>query len=121
MFSHFESNEIHNVKIKEIEDNSYLDNPNVTLKCKGTIYSRDKRSETGIQKDTYTINVKIYSTSLMSFVLNELLVGDDVMIVGHTAMSKVKGGFSIRVTVAEQIYKSEWEKYLPNESYQRGI
>lgn len=121
MFSHFEANEKHYVRIKEIDDNSYLDTPNVTLKCYGHIYSRSRRSETGVSRETYSIIVKVYSSFLMGFVLNELSEGETIMIIGHSAMTKVKGGFTTRVTVAEQIYKSEWEKYFDYSNNGNGI
>lgn len=111
MYSQFEANERHYVRIKEITDNSYMDNPNVTLKCVGYSYSR-RGLDNEIRREPYSITVRVYSY-LMSYVLNELSIGDKVMIIGHSAMVRSPKGFGNRVTVAEQIYKSDWESYFP--------
>lgn len=110
MYSQFESNERHFVKIKTLTDCSYLDNPYVTLGCYGYILSRDEGSPTGVTKDCYSITVRVYG-ELMGFVTSELREGDNVLIIGHSAMAKLNG-YATRVTVAEQIYKADWEHYF---------
>lgn len=110
MFVQFEGNEKHFVRIKDITDNSRCDYPYVTLKCFGYMYSRGRRSATGIAKDSYTIIIRVYD-ELMGFVINELSIGDDIFVVGHSGMAKLNG-YATRVTVAEQIYKSDWTNYF---------
>ena len=110
MYSQFEANERHYVRIKTLTDCSYLDKPYVTLSCYGYILSRDEGSTTGVRKESYTITVRVYG-KLMGFVTSELREGDNVLIIGHTAMAKLKG-YATTVAVAEQIYKADWEYYF---------
>lgn len=110
MYSQFEANERHYVRIKTLTDCSYQDFPYVTLGCYGYIFSRDEGSASGVAKDSYHITVRVYG-KLMGFVTNELKEGDTVLIIGHSAMAKCNG-YSTRVTVAEQIYKADWEHYF---------
>ena len=121
MYSVFEGNERHYVRIISIEDNSYMDKPNVILKCNGTIYQRDRLSETGVSTSKYSIRVKVFKDFLINFVLNELSTGDEIMIVGHSGMETVKGGFGIRITIAEEIYKADWEHYFTYPKTGEGV
>ena len=111
MFTPFGSNEFHYVKIKEIKDNSYYDTPRLVLTCTGGVSNPSKRSSTGLQKDTYKITVVVYGI-LMSFVQNELSIGDTIYIVGHTSQLTFDGRFKQRITIADQIYKAEWSNYF---------
>lgn len=110
MFTQFEGNERHYLKITDIRDNSYYDKPNVTLRGVGVIGYRSGTSDTGLREETYSITVRVFG-KLMGYVLNELSIGDQVYLIGHSAMGKVNG-YTIRITVAEQIYKSDWVNYF---------
>lgn len=111
IYSMFESNEKHILKVLELIDNSYLDKPSVTIKGKGYIYIRDRNTQTGVAKKPYTVTLKVYGY-LMNYVLNEINIGDHIMVIGHTEMAKSSAGFFNRVTVPEQIYKCDWMHYF---------
>lgn len=111
MFTPFGSNEYHYVILKDIKDNSYYSTPRLLLKCFGGVSNPSRRSNTGLQKDTYNITVVVYGI-LMGFVQNELSIGDKIYIVGHTGQIKLDKQFSKRVTIADQIYKAEWSNYF---------
>lgn len=117
MIKEFGVNERHLVKIKDIIDNSYSDYPYVTLSCYGYRYSISKRSASGVTKDSYSIIVRVYD-ELMGYALNELSIGDTVLILGHSGTAKLNG-FATRVTIAEQIYKADWEYYTDKSPIQR--
>lgn len=119
MFSQFGSNERHFVKIKEIIDSSYMDYPYVTLSCYGYIFHPSKGSESKVSKSKYTIIVRCYGF-MMSFVLNELSVGDNICVIGHSATAKLNG-FATRVTEADQIYKADWENYFSLDNIGNGV
>lgn len=110
MYGLFEANEKHYVKILNIEDNTSWSTPCLTLRCRGYIYNRSRQAEKGIALDNYTITVRVKG-NLIGYVLNELCEGDTVFIIGHTAMGKCNG-YVKRITIAEQIYKSEWHYYF---------
>ena len=103
-------NEIHNLKIKDITDCSWMDNPFVTLRCTGYVNPRiGSTREIDVRK--YGCTVRVYG-ELMGYVLNELAVGDRICVIGYSDMALGDGKFKIRVTVATQIYKPEWLHYL---------
>ena len=110
MFTQFEANERHYLKIIEIQDNTHWDKPCVTLRCRGVIASRDRNKDSGIATDIYSCTVRAYPP-LSGYILNELSEGDEIYLIGHSAMASVNG-YPRRVTVAEQIYKAEWTSYF---------
>lgn len=110
MFAPIEGNEKHYIRITNIKDNSYYDNPCVDIRGGGLIAYRSEKSETGIREEAYYITIRVYG-KLMGFVLNELSIGDQIFVIGHTGIVK-SNGYPTRVTIAEQIYKSDWVNYF---------
>lgn len=110
MYCQSGSNEIHNLIIKEITDNSWMDNPFVTLKCTGYIL-REIGSSREIDKISYTCTVRVYG-DLMGYVVNELSRGDKICVIGHSDTAVMDGKYKIRVTTADQIFKSDWLHYF---------
>lgn len=109
MYCQSGSNEIHNLIVKDISDNSWRDNPFVTLKCTGKIL-REIGSSRDIDKASYSCTVRVYG-DLMGYVVNELSIGDYICVIGHSDMAQLNGRFLQRVTVADQIFKSDWLHY----------
>lgn len=103
------SNEIHNLVVKDITDNSWQDNPYVTLKCTGYIL-RELGSRREIDRISYSCIVRVYG-DLMGYATNELAVGDMICVIGHSDTALLDGRFKTRVTVADQIFKSDWLHY----------
>lgn len=103
------SNEIHNLIIRDIEDSSWKDNPYVTLKCLGHIL-RELGSTRMVDKISYGCTVRVYG-DLMGYATNELAVGDSICVIGHSDMALLNGRYKQRVTVADQIFKSDWLHY----------
>lgn len=103
------SNEIHNLIIKDVEDNSWMDNPYVTLKCTGYIL-REIGSNRMIDRISYGCTVRVYG-DLMGYVVNELSIGDCICVIGHSDTAVLDGRYRRRVTTADQIYKSDWLHY----------
>ena len=103
MFHQSGSNEIHNLIIRDITDNSWMDNPYVTIKCTGYLLN-------DIKKISYSCTVRVYG-DLMQYVINELRRSDKICVVGHSDMAHVDK-YLRRVTVADQIFKSDWLHYF---------
>lgn len=109
-YSQSGSNEIHNLIIRKIEDNSWMDRPSVTLSCIGYIL-RTLGSSREVDKISYSCTVRVYG-DLMGYVLNELSYGDKICVIGHSDMAILNGRFKQRVTTADQIFKSDWLHYF---------
>lgn len=103
------SNEIHNLIVKDITDNSWQDKPYVTLKCTGYIL-RELGSNRMVDKISYNCTVRVYG-NLMGYATNELAVGDKIFVIGHSDMAQLNGKYLQRVTVADQIFKPDWLHY----------
>jgi len=110
MYPQFEANERHFIRIKEIIDCRYMDKPTIKIKGKGIIYARDRGYNSGIKKEEYNITIYAYN-ALVEYIINELSIGDHIFIIGHTGVRGTTNGYFVRVTIAEQIYKSEWHSY----------
>lgn len=103
-------NEIHNLIIREITDNSWQDKPYVTLKCTGYLL-RELGSDKFVDKVTYSVTVRVYGY-LMGYVTNELAVGDKICVKGYSDMAYLNGKYLARVTTATEIYKADWFHYF---------
>lgn len=110
MYCQSGSNEIHNCIIRNIEDCSWKDSPYVTMKCTGYIL-REVGSPRAIDKISYTCTVRVYG-DLMGYVVNELSVGDKICVIGHSDMAYCDSKYLLRVTTADQIFKSDWLHYF---------
>ena len=99
-------NELHNLIVREITDNSWQDKPYVTLRCTGYLL-RELGSERFIDEVKYPITVRVYGY-LMGYVTNELAVGDKICVKGYSDVGKYK----VRVTTAVEIYKADWFHYF---------
>ena len=102
-------NEFHNLVIKEITDDSWRDNPYVTLRCRGYRLA-DIGSNHYSNRRSYPCTVRVYG-DLMGYVLNELAVGDNISVIGFSDEALLDGKYRARVTTAEQIYKPDWLYY----------
>lgn len=102
-------NEIHNLIVKGIEDNSWMDKPYVTMNCIGYI-----NPEVGLTNEfarhRYSCSVRAYD-ELVGYVLNELAIGNKILVIGHSDMALLDKKFRQRVTIAKQIYKADWLHY----------
>lgn len=108
-FSPAGSNEIHNLTIKDIDDNSWRDNPFVTIRGTGHIL-REIGGKREVDKIWYSCTVRVYG-DLIGYVVNELSIGDKICVVGHSDMALLNGRIKVRVTVADQIFKMDWLHY----------
>lgn len=103
------SNEVHNLIIKNIEDRSWMDNPYVILGCTGYIL-REIGGKREVDKIRYSCTVKVLG-DLMGYAVNELAIGDKIFVIGHSDMTVLNGRYKVRITVADQIFKSDWLHY----------
>lgn len=110
MFCQSGSNEFHNLIVKDITDNSWMDNPYVTLKCTGYIL-REVGLNHVTNRISYQCTVRVYG-DLMSYAVNELSRGDKICVIGHSDTALMDGRYKIRVTTADQIFKSDWLHYF---------
>lgn len=110
MYCQSGSNEIHNLIIRNIEDCSWKDKPYVTMKCTGYLL-RDIHSTREVDKINYSCTVRVYG-DLMGYVNNELTTGDKICVIGHSDTIVADGKYRMRVTTADQIFKSDWLHYF---------
>lgn len=103
------SNEVHNLVIKNIDDKSWMDNPYVILSCTGYIL-REIGGKREVDKIRYSCTVKVLG-DLMGYAVNELTIGDKIFVIGHSDTTVLNGRYRVRITVADQIFKSDWLHY----------
>lgn len=103
-------NEIHNLIVREITDNSWQDKPSVTLRCTGYLL-RELGSDRFVDEVKYPVTVRVYGY-LMSYATNELAVGDKICVKGYSDTAYLNGKYPTRVTTATEIYKADWFHYF---------
>lgn len=103
-------NEIHNLIVREITDNSWQDKPSVTLRCTGYLL-KELGSDRFVDKVSYPCTVRVYGY-LMGYVTNELTVGDKICVKGYSDVAYLGGKYPSRVTTAVEIYKADWFNYF---------
>lgn len=103
-------NEIHNLIVRDITDNSWQDNPYVTLRCTGHIL-RELGSNRTLDVVSYPCTVRVYGY-LMGYATNELAVGDKICVKGYSDVAYLGSKYPTRVTTATEIYKADWFHYF---------
>lgn len=102
-------NEVHNLVIKEITDNSWRDSPYVIMNCTGFIATDyDSRYRGALKRYPCTVKAE---GDLMNYVLNELAVNDKIVVIGYSSTGLRDGKWKQRETRAVQICKPEWLHY----------
>lgn len=109
----YEANEYHHLIIKDITDKTYCTVPKIELSCYGYIYARDSSLPSGTVKDRYNITI-VCQGPIMEYVKQELVSGDRIFVVGHSATATVNG-YGRRVIKTECIYKEDWLNYIPED------
>ncbi len=103
-------NEVHNLIVREITDNSWQDNPYVTIKCTGYIL-KELGSDKTLDVVRYPCTVRVYGY-LMGYVTNELSIGDKICVKGYSDTAYLNSKYPTRVTTAIEIYKADWFHYF---------
>ena len=108
------STEYHHLNIKWIDDYSNeINRDYVRMRCIGKNIYRSTKGKSGYVISGYNVLVYVHGR-LKDYVLNELTIGDDILVVGRSIDRKPNTYTRQRCLLAECIYREDWLKYYPN-------